>query len=320
MKRAEVQINTPEGVVHSAPLPDDERRLVERLGITEQDFVELLERPKAGEGYHGIVFDFPEAGMVAKTPKPDNTKSFKSEYTAMRLLSMRGYSASPKVLGYLNRDQIILETKEKGERWKGELNETQLILLAEALAELHKQKMPKYGEPLKERKQGNLLEVFSDEYERLKALIEKKAEGNLGQKLQASLEIVLKLVHENLDSFQGKEFSLIHGDLTPNNILFDGYRTLKIIDWTDARVTDPAYDVSRFFAKFNLDVVQQRTFNEAYLNELNDPTFETRMKIYMCLAMLRVIVDRIKYIKGDPEKDLGIYFDRFEEQLRKAEK
>jgi hygromycin-B 4-O-kinase len=64
--------------------------------------------------------------------------------------------------------------------------------------------------------------------------------GNTG--IDIALQGLLKLT-ENMQDFR----NLVHGDFGSNNVLSDGTLITGVIDWSEALIGDPLYDVANIF-------------------------------------------------------------------------
>jgi len=63
--------------------------------------------------------------------------------------------------------------------------------------------------------------------------------------------------------------SLIHGDLSPNNIMLKG-NEIKIVDWSDCRLDIFTADISQLFYLFKFSEGQERLFKDFYGYGLGD--------------------------------------------------
>jgi len=79
------------------------------------------------------------------------------------------------------------------------------------------------------------------------------------------------------------DLSIIHGDLSGNNVIIDRENRVKIIDWTDCRIDIGACDVVQFFYHTNIDLKLRNDF----LVEYNSPLcFELMFKIQLIFLQL----------------------------------
>lgn len=77
------------------------------------------------------------------------------------------------------------------------------------------------------------------------------------------------------------EFSRVlllgHGDIAPQNVLVCKEQ-LRLIDWEDAGLMDPAQDLAILFDSFDLSLSQQERFLKTYLKQRADATLRQRVK------------------------------------------
>lgn len=60
------------------------------------------------------------------------------------------------------------------------------------------------------------------------------------------------------DALWPTEPKMVHGDLHPGHLLLDETATLGgILDWTEAKLTDPSYDAAMFFGCFGRDALER---------------------------------------------------------------
>jgi thiamine kinase-like enzyme len=57
---------------------------------------------------------------------------------------------------------------------------------------------------------------------------------------------------------------LIHGDLNKGNVLLDEFKNIKLIDWSDCRIDEPAADVAQLFYHFKFTTRQAELFFNTY--------------------------------------------------------
>ena len=92
-------------------------------------------------------------------------------------------------------------------------------------------------------------------------------------------------LHQALD---GADFapSLIHGDLMGGNILYDpvAQRLTGVIDWSDAKMSDPAYDLGGLFS------INRRLAESTFrLLRVNEDGFHERAELYFRTIPIRDI-------------------------------
>jgi hygromycin-B 4-O-kinase len=87
-----------------------------------------------------------------------------------------------------------------------------------------------------------------------------------------------RLEHLALDCPETRK--LVHGDFGSNNVLTDGRRITGVIDWSEASIGDPLYDIANiFFWSTWLDCMQQQArYFETHMPEL--PKLRDRLLCY----------------------------------------
>jgi len=93
-------------------------------------------------------------------------------------------------------------------------------------------------------------------------------------------------IERRLEDDTNVEFTLMHGDLEPQHILCDGGQVTGVIDWTDARVGDPAVDLA--WVVHGTD----REFADAVLDRYpgGDPTLLERARFYYRIVPWHVLI------------------------------
>lgn len=99
------------------------------------------------------------------------------------------------------------------------------------------------------------------------------------------------------DKLNSKKYrlSIIHGDLSVNNIILSNQR-IKIIDWTDVRYDIATADISQLFYLLSLDNRQQNLFLSNYSPEYIFDDLLTAHKLLLLIYDLINISNTQKYI------------------------
>jgi hygromycin-B 4-O-kinase len=92
---------------------------------------------------------------------------------------------------------------------------------------------------------------------------------------------------------------LVHGDFGSNNVLTDGRRITGIVDWSEASIGDPLYDVANiFYWRTWLDCMQQQArYFEKHLADL--PKLSDRLLCYQLRIGLAEIYQNAIQGKAD---------------------
>lgn len=80
-------------------------------------------------------------------------------------------------------------------------------------------------------------------------------------------------------------FSLLHGDLSHGNIIWDGPR-VTLIDWEYTRAGDAAEDLAYLLAEQQVSGTRKRLLLEQYVQHSGDATAVTRVPMYTALVAL----------------------------------
>ncbi len=193
--------------------------------------------------------------------------------------------------------------------------EMHLILFARKLAELHKLKHDCYGSLGSRKKKLNIWNMFVEENEQYFNTTPSLMHDEY---LEQLLGYFQKFLMEQQPIFdQITEFSLLHQNLSPQNILFDEHEAY-LINWDKAQYGDNAKDIVTFYYddiwfnkwRVKLDPERKTIFIDNYLKAYwSDPSFKQRVEIWMIYDMFSSLVQcRYKhhnYDAQDPNKTLN---------------
>ncbi|MCA9496984.1 MAG: hypothetical protein KC589_08610 [Nanoarchaeota archaeon] len=190
----------------------------------------------------------------------------------------------------------LIETFVSGkhmQRWF----ERHLIIFARKIAELHRIKLPFIlGKEAKKIKKLNVWEYFV-------ITNEKYFDGTSEMMVDADMKLILpafqKLLLDNQYLFDAlEEFSLIHGNLKPANIVFNETQVF-FINWSKAKYFDNARDLATFFyddmvfanERVKLEKDRKELFIDNYLRAYwKDTTFKQRLDIWIIFDMFCSLV------------------------------
>lgn len=101
-------------------------------------------------------------------------------------------------------------------------------------------------------------------------------------KLDSKLEEISKKIKAFVPKKESHEFSLIHGDVCPQNIV-ETKKGLELIDWESLRYSDPAKDVANVLVDLGIKNDDLTLFMKEYLKTRKDKDILKRAKIYAVL-------------------------------------
>lgn len=170
----------------------------------------------------------------------------------------------------------------------GRLNAVTIKKLAEKLRKYHSMHFKRFGR-IAIRGQPRRLGDFRDAAIYYSKLLESRLEAApfsiaRKNKIKELLQFIAKRIAAE-SSFQGNEFSLIHRDLHPFNIVKSRNR-IELIDWGSSATWDPALDIALMFAKNRLRARQTNFFMKEYMQKSIDQSLRTRVRIYLPMAYL----------------------------------
>lgn len=209
---------------------------------------------------------------------------------------------------YFDYDLLVLSF-EKGKSLKM-FFEMHLILLARKLADLHKIKSREMEIAGKKTNKLNLWEYFVSTNEKYFQNCPEMMEDVFIKELLGSFQ---KYLFEMQDMFDNlSEFSLIHGNLEPKNILFNEYE-IRLVNWKNAHFCDNARDIATFYydecwfgeRRVKLEKDRVELFLDNYLKAYwSDSTFKKRVSVWVVFDMFcSLVLVRYKYYKYMDENE-----------------
>ena len=153
----------------------------------------------------------------------------------------------------------------------------------------------------------------------IKRALKNFEEMELDKELNIDAEYLYKWCKGHKPLLNIEEFSLIHGDIRPSNILANDYKITGLIDWEMSCYSDPAHDIgwSLFFFKLYENLKDHRGFFfKEYWKTGNKFDIEARVYFYEVLAGLKLYIYARYIEKNDPKKYISNY--DFFERVKKA--
>ena len=116
-----------------------------------------------------------------------------------------------------------------------------------------------------------------------------------------NLDAANKYVIQNPEIFKGSKVSLAHSNLDSANMLIDEADNVRFINWSDAQIADPAFEISRFL---DLNELKGGKAEEAVRQyALTDKHFKERMDFYSRLSKLeKAVTLGVRYAKSGDKR------------------
>lgn len=253
---------------------------------------------EVNSGFNNTIFDINNKYIIKICGNDEEKEKFDKEYNFYiknslnrNIPKLYKYDKSNKIVPYYYEILEKVQGKTLYYFWykmKEKKREEIIEKIINILKEIHKVRYDGYN--FAEKTKNEII----DNFEKSKDIF-KKEEREL---LQNSFELYDEILSDN-------RFSLIHGDLHFDNILYDG-KNLKIIDFNDTRIAPIDYDLRLLYmcksapwkwADTEMDPYQKcedyiHIFNyiKKYYTELNDiKCLDFRMIIYEILDYIRFL-------------------------------
>ena len=206
-------------------------------------------------------------------------KNLKKEYTLLKSLKS---GLGPKVYLFdkshkiLPHDYFIEEFVEG--KYPKKFNDKFIILMAKWLKKLHHQK--------KSCKKHSMLKAIKPYFRNVKN--HKDAiPTETANKIDALFKRVTDFCRRNDGIFANrKEASLLHSDLSRENIIYDG-KNIRLLDWEFSRYNFPEWDLVYFMQSLRLNPKQK----ELLLKTYGCPTSKTGKKRLLIISLLNTCGD-----------------------------
>jgi thiamine kinase-like enzyme len=240
--------------------------------------IDSFKKLGVGEGNLSYLFKIKNKKFICRVNIDKGVpKKSKTEFDSLK--KVEGLNIAPKPFYYRPKDKkfpydfIILEFIEgKPLRMKKRTyTKKQIKQIASILAKLHSMNcssLPKgkysFQHYLKECK--NYIKTINKR----------------NDKLKRELNEIYNRIKNFLPKKEAHKFSLIHGDVCPQNIV-ETKNGLKLIDWESLQCSDPARDVANILIDLELKNSDLDMFLKEYQKIRKDPTILERAKTYAIL-------------------------------------
>jgi thiamine kinase-like enzyme len=247
------------------------------LGV-EKIKIEFFKKLGIGEGNINYVFKIKDKKFICRIniDKGVPNKS-KEEFNALK--RVESLKIAPKAYYFHSNDKkfpygfIILEFIE-GKPFRSRkrtYTKKQIKQIAIILAELHSKS---YNDLPKKNYSFQYYIKKGEEYNKI---INKHSD-----RLKKGLEEIHNRIKKFLSKREEHKFSLIHGDVCPQNIV-ETKKELKLIDWESLQCSDPAKDIANVLIDLELKNKNLDLFLKEYHKIRKDPTILERAETYAVL-------------------------------------
>jgi len=221
----------------------------------------------------------------------------KKEYDSLRVVEHLGIA--PKVFHletsreYLGETFIILEYLEgKSLEELRKIEENTLKELGRIVAQLHSTRIEDIERRLE--KIGSSKTDILNEIRRRIDYIKTKRKGYFKEK--GEFENILTDSYRKLQQlrFDKKSYYVLgHGDIAPQNVIISVEEGLKLIDWEDLGLIDPAYEIAIIFSSFDFSDRQKELFLEEYSKDKKYPSLGKEFHSFYCSTYFVISVGRL---------------------------
>jgi len=249
---------------------------------------------------------------------PKSTCKTRREYDSLKIveplgIAPKGFHFEPS-RGYMEEAFIILEYLEGTSLDKNkEIDDHVITMLARLVANLHNTNIEKITQHLQKHKSSKTDILHG--IERRINYIKTKRKIYFDQK--GTFECILTVSYEKLQKFKfGQEplYVLGHGDVAPQNVILFEDR-LKLVDWEDLGLIDPALEVAIIFDSFDFSERQKRLFLKEYETMRRDIRLRKRISLYWPFQLFNVFCWSVMHVYEIGEREMHKEFLK-EQDLR----
>ena len=250
---------------------------IKRIGLGESNL-----------NYLGIINGKKFTVRINMDPRSPNKS--KKEYKSLRIVEH--LRIAPKVFHfeaskkYLGDPFVILEYLEgKSLEECRRLDENTLRKLGRIVAQLHSTNVDDIKEHL-EKIGSSKTDILNEVCWRID-YIKAKRKIYFGEKRE--FEDILTNSYRKLQKlkFDKKPYYVLgHGDIAPQNVIRSAEgKELKLIDWEDMGLIDPAYEIAIIFNSFDFSNRQKELFLEEYSKDKKYPELKKRIPLFLLLHL-----------------------------------
>jgi len=111
--------------------------------------------------------------------------------------------------------------------------------------------------------------------------------------------------------FDSKPYYILgHGDIAPQNVIISAGKELKLIDWEDLGLIDPAYEIAIIFDSFDFSDRQKELFLEEYSKVKKYPDLRKRIPLFWLLQLFSDFCWAIMHVYEIGEEEMHESFLR----------
>lgn len=178
-----------------------------------------------------------------------------------------------------------------------------LLQVAHALFQIHHSQSP----------HDDLFDVYKNIEFKLDYFIRHDAE--FSKKLENFLEYVRQI--KSAIAHRKSSFAPCHNDIHMNNVFFDHQYHIKFIDWGDAGLGDPFFDLARASVEFHLSATQAKLFLEEYFSNNLSSADYAHFYLMQLLVLLKIGLKFLELDQLDPTTKERVisFFKKIESNL-----
>nr|WP_218007937.1 aminoglycoside phosphotransferase family protein [Herbidospora sakaeratensis] len=235
---------------------------------------------KLGEGWDNVAYEV-DGDLIVRGSKEGGPAEVRREAALLAVVAEVSPVPTPQVLFVDDEAGVMAYRKLAGEPLDSRLGIAVAAPLGAFLAAMNA--VPK------ERVAG-LVEVDDDPfYAWLAGTIEEYKEvvaEHVPDDLRAPIE---KFLRDDPPRNESKTLAFCHNDLGAEHVLTDGTTVTGVIDWTDAAISDPAYDLGLVLRDLGPEVFAETLRHYRAHGGDAGPTAETRARFYARCAIIEDI-------------------------------
>ncbi len=270
---------------------------------------EVLQRARrikgaaSSKGAHSAIHFFTYQGLHLVRKKIyslEKSQHVKQEYDVLKFVSST--AAAPKPLAYDPESRTIVMERVFGKPFN-EIQSVDLQKLANTIGSVHALEFKKLGkQPFRDfhRIPSDQLKAIRKQIRRMETILNQLQRstqpeaGAIFSLIQEAIRLSKKRLRAKKPAFLHRQFSVIHRDLSPRNILVDRNGNIVLVDWAESAVGDRAVDLAKLFATNHFTPEQEKEFLAHYRKKIHDIGLVDRIFVYKPLSVANTLLWRIQ--------------------------